>query len=68
MTDTIEVEAEDPTKKTSEIINPSSDEITVKVTEMEQNCIWNDIEYDQGVNIISEGKTYKCSFGKWIVY
>ena len=64
MADVVEVEAEDPSKKTSDIINLSADEITVTVTELEQNCFWNDVEYDQGVKITSEGIIYKCSFGK----
>ncbi|MGK0297214.1 MAG: hypothetical protein ACI9XC_000815 [Gammaproteobacteria bacterium] len=66
MGDAIEVGADDPSKKSSEILGPNSDEATVQMSEMELTCFWNDVEYDQGKQIITEGKVYECSFGKWL--
>ncbi len=66
MTDATEVGAIDPSKKNSEILGPTSDEATVQMSELEQTCYWNDVEYAQGKQVIAEGKIYECSFGKWI--
>ena len=67
MAEVTEVDAADPSKNSSEILGPTSDEATVQMSELEQKCIWNDVEYDQGAHISAEGKKYECSFGKWIL-
>jgi hypothetical protein len=66
MADAIDVKAADPSKKTSEILGPTSDEATVQMSELDQKCFWNDVEYNQGQQVVAEGKKYECSFGKWI--
>jgi hypothetical protein len=66
MADPIDVGAIDPSKKNSEILGPTSDEATVQMSELDQTCSWNDIEYQQGQKVVSEGKKYECSFGRWI--
>ena len=66
MADVNEVDAADPSKKSSEILGPTSDEATVQMSELKQKCFWNDVEYDQGAQISVEGKKYECNFGKWL--
>jgi len=66
MADPIKVDAAEPSKKTSEILGPTSDEATVQMSELDQKCYWNDVEYAQGARISDKGKRYECSFGKWI--
>ena len=66
MADPTQVDAADPSKKNSEILGPTSDEATVQMSEMDQTCFWNDVEFQQGQSVISEGMEYQCSFGKWI--
>lgn len=66
MAEAIEVEAVDPSKKTSQILGPSSDEATVQMSEMDQKCYWNDAEFEQGAKVVADGKAYTCSFGKWL--
>jgi hypothetical protein len=66
MADAIKVDAADPSKKNSEILGPTSDEATVQMADMDQKCFWNDVEYEQGKQIIAEGIKYECSFGKWV--
>ena len=48
MADPIDVDAIDPSKKNSEILGPTSDEATVQMSELDQKCSWNDVEYPQG--------------------
>ncbi|MEX2352912.1 MAG: hypothetical protein WD709_01900 [Gammaproteobacteria bacterium] len=67
MADATPVEAADESKKTSEILGPSSGEATVQMSEMDQKCYWNDVEYEQGAKVSAEGKQYTCSFGKWVL-
>ena len=66
MADAIRVEAVDPSKKTSEILGPTSDEATVQMSELSQKCYWNNVEYGQGIQVITNGECYECSFGRWI--
>lgn len=66
MADPIQVGPADPSKKNSEILGPTSDEATVQMSELDQKCYWNGTQYDQGVRVVSQGKRYECSFGKWI--
>ncbi|NNE36997.1 MAG: hypothetical protein HKN08_01730 [Gammaproteobacteria bacterium] len=66
MADPTQVDAADPSKKNSEILGPTSDEATVQMSDMEQTCFWNDMEYQQGHQLESDGKKYECSFGKWV--
>lgn len=60
------VDAQDPDKKTSEILGPTSDEATVQMNAEKNKCFWNDEEFAQGEQIESEGKRYECSFGRWL--
>ena len=60
------VDPVDPAKKTSEIAGPSADEATVSMDMMSENCFWNGQEFKLGDRVSSEGKTYECSFGRWI--
>jgi len=66
MADVIPVDAADPSKKTSDILGPASDEATVQMAEMDRKCYWNNVEYEQGVKISTGGMRYTCSFGKWV--
>lgn len=66
MTDAIKVDNVDPSKKTSEILGPTSDEATVQLSELGQKCYWNGVEYRQGARVSAAGERYECSFGKWI--
>lgn len=66
MADPTEVDAADPAKKNSEVLGPSSDEATVQMSELDQTCYWNDTEFQQGQQVISGGKKFECSFGKWV--
>jgi hypothetical protein len=66
MADPIKVDPADPSKKTSDILGPTSDEATVQMSELDQKCFWNSVEYGQGVRIVAKGKRYECSFGRWI--
>ena len=67
MANAIPVDAADPSKKISEIIGPTSDEATVQMSELDQQCFWNDTEFSQGDKISADGHQYECSFGRWIV-
>ena len=67
MAEAIPVDTADPSKKTSEIIGPTSDEATVQMSELDQQCFWNDTEFSQGDKISAGGQQYECSFGRWIV-
>lgn len=66
MAGAIKVEAVNPSKKTSEIAGPTSDEATVQMSEMNQKCYWNDVVYNQGIQILVGDECYECSFGRWI--
>lgn len=61
-----EVEAVDNSKKTSEILGPTSDEATVQMDQLEEKCYWNDAEFSNGDQVTNGGKCYECSFGRWI--
>lgn len=60
------VEPADPARKTSEILSATSDEATVQMDQLEQNCFWNDESFAQGDQISVDGKCYVCSFGRWV--
>ena len=60
------VEPADPSKKTSEILGPSSDEATVQMDQLDLSCYWNDEEFPQGSQVDTGGTCYECSFGRWI--
>ena len=60
------VEPIDPAKKNSEILGPTSDEATVQMDMQDDKCFWNDAEFSQGDEISSDGKSYTCSFGRWL--
>ena len=67
MAEAIPVDAADPSKKTSEIIGPNSDEATVQMSELDEHCYWNGTKYPQGDKIATGRQKYECSFGRWIV-
>lgn len=66
MSDPVRVDIADPSKKTSEILGPTSDEATVQMSELTERCYWNGVEYAQGVRIMAGNECYECSFGRWI--
>lgn len=66
MPDPIRVDVADPSKKTSEILGPTSDEATVQMSELTQKCYWNGVEYEQGARVETGSNCYECSFGRWI--
>jgi hypothetical protein len=66
MADATPVDAPDSSKKTSEIMGPSSDEATVQMSDMDAKCYWNDAEFETGDQVSNGGKCYECSFGRWI--
>ena len=61
-----EVEPVDPSKTTSDIAGPMADEATVSMEMMEAKCLWNGQEFNNGDQVSSEGKSYTCSFGRWV--
>jgi hypothetical protein len=61
-----EVGAIDTSKKSSEVLGPTSDEATVQMDQLEEKCYWNDAEFSTGDQVTSEGVCYECSFGRWI--
>ena len=61
-----EVEAIDTSKKNSEVLGSASDEATVQMDQLEEKCYWNDAEFSSGDQVLSNGKCYECSFGRWI--
>ncbi|MEQ8288169.1 MAG: hypothetical protein RIB78_00445 [Gammaproteobacteria bacterium] len=66
MADITTVEAPDSSKNTSEILGPDGDDETVQMSDMDAKCYWNDVEFQTGDKISSDGKCYECSFGRWI--
>ncbi len=60
------VDAPDASKKTSEIMGPTSDEATVQMSELDAKCFWNDEAYETGEQVSNGGKCYECSFGRWV--
>lgn len=66
MADTTQVEPADASRRTSDILGPSSDEATVQMSELDQKCYWNDVEYEQGARVSTGGKSYVCSYGRWV--
>lgn len=61
------VEAADPAKKTSQVLQTTKDEATVQMDQMKKNCYWNDESFDQGDRIEVDGQCYECSFGRWVI-
>ena len=66
MADAKPVDAPDPAKKTSDIIDATSDEATVQMDSEQNSCFWNDEEFAQGTQVSTDNKCYECSFGHWI--
>lgn len=66
MADPVRVDVADPSKRTSEILGPSSDEATVQMSELTEKCYWNNEVYNQGVRVQAGQDCYECSFGRWI--
>jgi len=60
------VEQIDPAKKSSEILGPSSDEVTVSMEMMDKKCYWNDAVFENGDQVTLGDECYECSFGSWI--
>jgi len=60
------VEPADPAKKTSDIVSATSDEATVQMDQLDDQCFWNDESFAQGAQISVDGKCYTCSFGRWM--
>ena len=60
------VDAPDSSKKTSDIMGPTSDEATVQMSDMDAKCFWNDAEFETGQQISHDGKCFECSFGRWV--
>ena len=56
----------DPARKTSAISGPTSDEATVSMDLANAKCVWNDAEYATGDRVSNDGKTYECSYGRWV--
>lgn len=66
MSEPTPVEAVDPSKKTSEIAGPTADEATVAMDLEGAKCHWNDVEFEQGQQVVNDGTCYECSFGRWV--
>lgn len=60
------VEAVDPDKKTSEILGPMSEEATVRMDLQSEKCYWNDAEFAHGDQVSVDGKSYECSYTRWL--
>ena len=62
----VPVETPAPSKKTSEILGPMSEEATVRMDLQSENCYWNDAEFSQGDQVTVDGKRYECSYSRWL--
>lgn len=60
------VDPADAGKKTSAILEQNSDEATVQMNQLEEKCYWNDAEFGAGDQVMTDGKCYECSFGRWV--
>ncbi|MBI4006302.1 MAG: hypothetical protein HY356_06500 [Gammaproteobacteria bacterium] len=56
----------DPARNTSTVLGPMSEQSTVQMNLQNEKCFWNDTEFSQGDQIISDGKCYECSYGRWV--
>ncbi len=56
----------DPARNTSTVLGPMSEQSTVQMNLQKEKCYWNDTEFSQGEQIISDGKCYECSYGRWV--
>jgi len=66
MSDPLEVQPMDSSKRNSPVSGPVEDEATVMLDGGNNKCHWNDQEYDDGQVVVSEGARYECSYGQWI--
>lgn len=66
MSEAKKVDPVDSSKKTSEIIDGTAGEATVKMDLQSAKCHWNDVEFSQGDRVEAEGQCYECSFGRWL--
>ena len=66
MSEAKSVEPVDPAKKTSEIIDATAGEATVKMDQQDAKCYWNDAEFSQGERVDVGGTCYECNFGRWL--
>lgn len=64
--DPVEVETPDSSKNTSEILGPMSEEATVRMDLQNEKCYWNDAAFSHGDQITVEGKSYECSYSRWL--
>jgi len=66
MSEPTPVDAKDPAKKNSEILDATADEATVSMDLQDVTCVWNDAEFRQGDRVSADGQVYECSYGRWI--
>ena len=60
------VEAVDPAKNTSTILESMGGETTVKMDMQDAKCYWNDEEFSRGQQVTLDDDCYECSFGRWV--
>ena len=66
MSEPVVVDAQDPAKKNSQVLNCSIDEMTVQMDQQNKSCYWNDQEFAPGDTISVDGECYECSFSRWV--
>ena len=60
------VDAVDPAKNTSTILESMGSETTVKMDMQDAKCYWNDVEFSRGQQVSLNDECYECSFGRWV--
>jgi len=63
----ISVDAQDASKNNSEIVEAAADETTVSMELQDAKCYWNDAEFSRGDRVNADGKSYVCSYGRWVI-
>ena len=66
MPDKTAVAPMDPSLQNSPVSGPIEGESTVTLDSAASTCFWNGTEFSEGARVESEGKTYECTFGRWV--
>lgn len=66
MSEAIVVDAQDPSKKNSQVLDCSIEEMTVQMDQQNNSCFWNGQEFSAGDKVSVNGECYECSFARWV--
>jgi hypothetical protein len=56
----------DPKQKNSPVSGPIEGEATVMLDAASTRCFWNGHEFSEGAMVQCDGKTYECTYGRWV--